>query len=166
MELQSLLQRFISFARESEQITVYNHAGLLHDLATFLQQNLVEDRYDVQLERRVEHVVMDAKNEGFAKEAIDLYIYQTIGKEQCAIQVIVHDEQGRNEAVSEIENNLLFLRSLKKHGFKEAYLLLTHKAHTDEADLELPQCFLMEWQELQPTSQDRNGPWLSTVFSV
>lgn len=54
MKLQSFLQRFISLARESEQITIYNQAVLLHELTTLLQQHLPEERYGVQISRNTE----------------------------------------------------------------------------------------------------------------
>lgn len=93
-------------------------------------------------------------------------MFQITGKEQYGVQVYVHDGQGKGEAASELRTHLQFLESLKKHGFKEAHLLLARKAQVDEVEMALPQSFHIKWQELQPLSQDSNGPWVCAVLTV
>ena len=166
MELQSFIQKFISYARESEQITIYNKAVLLHEFASFLEQHLQEGNYDVQISRQAEQVVMGAKGKDFAKEVIDLYVYQITGKEQYAIQLYVMDGEEKSPAASAPNDALYFLKSLKQHGFRQAHLLLIRNLKVDEPEIVLPPLYYVEWQELQPLSQDSNGPWMCAVLTV
>ncbi|WP_187264674.1 hypothetical protein [Pontibacter beigongshangensis] len=166
MELQSFIQKFISYARESEQITIYNKASLLHELALFLEQHLQMGDYDVQISRQAEQVVMGAKGEDFTKEVIDLYVYQITGKEQYAIQLYVMDGEENSPAVAAPKDELYFLKSLKHHGFRQAHLLLIRSEKVDEAEIVLPKTYSVEWQELQRLSQGGNGLWVCAVLTV
>lgn len=114
MELGNILQEFISQPQGTEQITMYNKAGLQHELVNFLQQQLeLAVDYGVQLEREVKAVVMGANYLNRSINAIDVYVYQRAGKEQYGVQVIVLEEQNEDSLTSELENQLQFLQTLK-----------------------------------------------------
>ena len=166
MRLQHLLQKFFAFAKETENLTIYNKTGLLHDLANFLQQHLKEKDYGLQISRNAGDVVVGAKKDNFGKEAIDLYVYQVAGKEQYAVQVSVYNKTISEEEAGDLEEQLEFLLSLKEHGFQDAFLLLVRNEHTDKAAIKLSEHAQVHWQELQPASQDNNGPWVCALISV
>ncbi|WP_114780606.1 hypothetical protein [Botryobacter ruber] len=163
MKLQHLLQEFFAFAREAENITIYNKTGLLHNLANFLQQHLKEKDYGLQISRNAGEVVVEAMKDDLNREAIDLYVYQVAGKEQYAVQVSVYNKTVSEEA-GDLEAQLQFLQSLKAHGFKDTFLLLVRNEHAGKAAIKLPE--QAHWQELQPASQDNNGPWFCALISV
>ena len=93
-------------------------------------------------------------------------MYQITGKEQYGVQVAVCDGQGKGEAAPGLRAHLQFLESLKKHGFKEAHLLLACKAPIDDTQAKFPLPYQAVWQELQPVTQDRNGPWGCAVLTA
>lgn len=166
MELQHLLQNFISQARDSDEIRVYNSASLRHELANFLQLQLEKESYGVQVGRKAEAVVLDAKEHDFLKAEIDVYVFQISGAGQYAVQVQVIDENDESSTADEIKRQLNFLQALKQHGFTQPHLLLAQKAPVDETGLQLLLTDNLHWQELQSTSQDVNGPWKCAVLAV
>ncbi|WP_192825181.1 hypothetical protein [Rufibacter sp. LB8] len=167
MQLRHYLQKFIHYAREAKQVTIYNKAGLVHDLANFLQENLPKENFGVQLHRKAKEVVVNTNGEGLAKEAIDLYVFHIAGKEQHALQVIVYGGQSSENMTSEIQHQLRLMKSLKEEGFLETHLFLACQQHTQEEEEEHPSFPLqMEWQELQPVTQDRNGSWICAIQTL
>lgn len=164
MELQHLLQNFISQARDSDEITVCNSANLRHELANFLQLQLEKECYGVQVGRKAEAVVLNAKEHSFLKVEIDVYVFQISGAGQHAVQVF--GEKDGNSMTSEIKRQLDFLQALKQHGFTQSFLLLAQETPIDVTELKLLLPDKLVWQELQPMFQDVNGPWKYVVLPV
>lgn len=166
MQLQHLLQNFISQARGSDQIRVYNSASIRHELANFLQLQLDQKDYGVQVGRGADAVVLGAKEHDFLETEIDVYAFQISGAGQHAVQVHVIDRQDGSSPTNDVKRQLQFLQALKQHGFTQSYLLLAQKTPSTEIELTLLFPDKLVWQELQPTSQNINVPWKCAVLPI
>lgn len=174
MQLKQLIQDFIAVARSSNAIGLYNKAGLRHDLANFIRKRLPAEQCGVQVEREVEAVVMDVKETRFSKERMDIYLFEVAGKEQFAIQIQVLSEANGGGMIQEAVENLKFLEQLTAHGFRTTCFLVACKVSAVLEGTTPPQApevqrigaYAIQWQELQPASQDSNGAWKCFVVMI
>jgi hypothetical protein len=174
MRLEQLIQDFIAVARSSYEIGLYNKAGLRHDLANYIRGRLPAEQYGVQLEREVEAVVMDGQESPFNQERMDIYLFELAGKEQFAIQIQVVAETGSGGMVQKAAENIQFMERLIQHGFRTACLLVARKVPAvpdganppREPEVQRVEAYAIQWQELQPASQDSNGAWKCFVVTV
>lgn len=166
MVLKQLILDFISVINTSSQVEIYNKAGLRHTLVSFLEGELDDNTYGIQVEREPKSVVLGAVNENFPEGSLDIYIFELSGKGQFCVQVLVGDIQdsfSRTAVLAQVS----FLKGLAANGFKENGLLFAYQLRSLSAEEEfisemnevLPD-YAIEWRELLPVSKDVNGPWM------
>jgi len=120
-EVRQNIISFLELLKSSEEIELYNEAGLQHEFAIYLKTKLGK-KYRIQLERNVDLIL---GHKQFTKKEMDIYILDRENDKKYCIELKVPTSHQVPRRMQLSFLDVKFLEELKSVGFSACYLLFT-----------------------------------------
>jgi len=121
----SALEDFINAVQKTSDLELYNEAGLQHELAVFLRNNLPRKEYRILIEPNITYIDPHLDKEQFRKKELDLFIEKKNDRKRYCIELKFPVNRAFPRRMFQVFEDINFLEELVyEAGFERCYFLM------------------------------------------
>jgi len=118
LKLRNILNLFIEYCENNNDIEIYNEAGLQHELAYFIRTYFLNNKeysnYHLRLEKNVNDIGIKLNSKNFTKKEMDVYIFNNSNNEKYCIEIKLPNKGAYPRRMFQTFEDVKFIEELKE----------------------------------------------------